>query len=169
VFVFRCARHLYQRIEPWAAPEREPPTASTTKLGDWAANVVIVHRERLVLAVSYATLLPVLLPMASATTLLSRFPGVVGQTLRALGVGRHTVATEVAAMAEWTVTGPGDGRILGSVADFTRLLNTHLDGRPLLDVALRMAEVPCDRLGMARPRDETLRVFSAPHLRLVSR
>jgi hypothetical protein len=128
VFVFRCARHLYQRIEPWAAPEREPPTASTTKLGDWAANVVIVHRER-----------------------------------------RHTVATEVAAMAEWTVTGPGDGRILGSVADFTRLLNTHLDGRPLLDVVLRMAEVPCDRLGMARPRDETLRVFSAPHLRLVSR
>ncbi len=169
MFVLRCTRQLYQRIEPWAAPEREAPTASTTKLGDWAASIVIVRRERLVLAVSYATLFPVLLPMASATTLLSRFPGVVGQTLRALGVRRHTVATEVAAMAECTVTGPGDRRMLGSVADFTRLLDGYLDGRPLVDVALRMAEAPCERLEMARPRDETLRVFSAPHLRLVGR
>jgi hypothetical protein len=166
VYVLRCARALYERIEPWAAPEREPPTPSTTRLGDWAARLVVVRRSHLVLAVSHVTLLPVLLTLAPATTFLSRFPNAVGQTLRALGIGRSEVASEIAAMAECTVTGPGSRRVLGSLNDFARLLETHLGEGPLVDVGIRLAEMPCRPLDMARPRDEAVRVLSVARARL---
>ena len=150
-----------------AAPEREPTTPSTTRLGDWAANVVIVRHTHLVLAVSQVTLLPVLLPLAPATTLLSRLPSAVAQTLRALGIGRNRVASEMAAMAECTVSGPSSPRVLGSLDDFARLLAAHLDERPLVDVAVQLGEMPCRPLDMARPRDEAIRVLSIAPVRVV--
>jgi hypothetical protein len=167
VFVLRCASRLYRRIEPWAAPEREPHSSSTTRLGDWAADIVIVRRKHLVLAVSHVTLLPVLLPNAPATTFLSRFSSAVGQTLRVLGVERHRVASELSAMAECTVTGPSHRRVLDAMTDYVQLLDGYLDERPLVDVALQLAETPCRPLYVTRPCDETVRAFSVPALRLV--
>jgi hypothetical protein len=167
LFILRCTRRLYERIEPWAAPEREPPTASTTRLGDWAATIVVVRREHLVLAVSLVTLLPVVIPVAPATTVLARLPAALGHALRALGIGRHRIATEVAAMAGCTVTGLGDRQVQSSLADLAGLLDTYVDGAPLGEVALRMAGAPCKHLDGARPRDEAVRVLSARHLHLV--
>jgi hypothetical protein len=70
-------------------------------------------------------------------------------------------------MSECFVTTTNDRRILGSMNDFDRMLDSYIDGRPLLDVALHLAEAPCGPIGMASPREETVRVFSAPVLRLV--
>jgi hypothetical protein len=167
VFVLRCTRKLYQRIEPWAAPEREPPTPSTTRLGDWTANVVILRRQHLVLAVSQVTLLPVLLPLAPARTLIARFPEAVGGVLGGLGVDPQKVAHELAALGTCTVTGTNDPRVLGSMNDFVRMLDSHLDGRPLVEVALELAEAPCGPLGMESPRRKTVALFTGPGLRLV--
>jgi polysaccharide deacetylase 2 family uncharacterized protein YibQ len=49
------------------------------------------------------------------------------------------------------------------------MLGSYLDGRALLDVALHLAEAPCGPIGMASPNDETVKVLSAPFLRLVER
>ena len=55
--------------------------------------------------------------------------------------------------------------------DFTRMLNFYLDGRPLVEVALHLAEAPCGPIGMARPRDAARELFTqtgtGPRLRLV--
>lgn len=167
MFVFRCTKKLYQRIEPWAAPEREPPTSSTTKLGDWTANIVIIHRQHLVLAVSNVTLLPVLLPIAPSKTLIPRLTDAVGSVLRVLGIDQQRIVSELAAMGHCIVTGTNDRRVLGSMNDFVRMLDAYLDGRPLVEVALCLAEAPCSPLGMASPRRTTTALFTAPALRLV--
>ena len=49
----------------------------------------------------------------------------------------------------------------------TRLLEAYLDQKSLTEVALHLAEAPCGPLGMKRPRDATLALFSTPTLRLV--
>jgi hypothetical protein len=51
--------------------------------------------------------------------------------------------------------------------DFVRMLDAFLDGRPLVEVALQLAEAPCGPLGMECPRRATLALFTAPSLRLV--
>ena len=56
--VIRCTRKMLKRVGP---PDREPPT-STTRLGDWSANLVGVGRQRFVLLVADRTRRPILLP-----------------------------------------------------------------------------------------------------------
>jgi hypothetical protein len=167
VFVLRCTKKLYQRIEPWAAPEREPPTSSSTRLGDWTANIVIMHRQHLVLAVSNVTLLPVLLPLAPFKTVIPRLTEAVGSVLRVLGIEQRKIAFELAAMGQCIVTGTNDRRVLGSMNDFVRMLEAYFDGRPLVEVAPQLAEAPCGPLGMQSPRRTTVALFTAPALRLV--
>jgi hypothetical protein len=167
VFVLRCTKKLYQRIEPWAAPEREPLTQSTTRLGNWTANIVIIRRQQLVLAVSIVTLLPVLLPIAPAKTLLTRLPEAVRAVLMALEIDLRKIDSEVNGMGEVIVTGTNDRRVLGSMNDFIRMLDAYLDERSLTDVALKLAEAPCGPIGMKSPRAATLALFSTPALRLV--
>jgi hypothetical protein len=145
------------------------PPKSTTCLGDWSANLLIVGRQQLVLAVSNVTLLPVLLPAAPFKTLPSRVHQAVGAILHALAIDPKRVATELSAMRESFVASTNDRRVLGSMNDFDRMLGSYLDGRALLDVALHLAEAPCGPIGMASPNDETVKVLSAPFLRLVER
>ena len=140
---------------------------SATKLGDWTANLVIIRRQRLVLAVSGTTLLPVLLPLAPSKTLLSRFGEAVEQVLRGLKIDPARIAAEKAAMAECIVTTTNDRQVLGSLNDFARMLDAYLDGRPLVEVALHLAEAPCRPLGMRCPKEAAQEVLSRPALRLV--
>jgi hypothetical protein len=56
LFTLRCTKKLLTRLK--VKPDPRPPP-STTKLGDWYADVLNLGRERLVLCVSELTLLPV--------------------------------------------------------------------------------------------------------------
>jgi hypothetical protein len=87
--------------------------------------------------------------------------------LRGLGVDPQKIEAEMHTMSEHTVAATNDRRVLGSMNDFTNLLESYLDGRPLVEVALHLAEAPCSPLGMDRPRDVARKAFSAPTLRLV--
>jgi hypothetical protein len=62
--VFRCTRKLLQRVGHTAANDQGESSKSTTRLGDWFANVIGVRRQHVVLAVSGVTLLPVLVTAA---------------------------------------------------------------------------------------------------------
>ena len=57
--------------------------------------------------------------------------------------------------------------VLGTLNEFGRMLDFYLDGRPVVEVALHLAECPCSPLGMGRPRDAARELFAAPTLRLV--
>jgi hypothetical protein len=164
--VLRCTRKLLRRVGSGSPDSVEPPK-STTRLGDWYANVVIVHRQHLVLAVSGVTLLPVLVPAAPYKTMIQRIAEAAGQVLRALTIAEDRVAAEEKAMREAIMATTNDRRVLGSMNDFANMLDAYLDDRPLTEVALHLAEAPCSPIGMKSPQDATLALFSTPTLRLV--
>ena len=166
MFVLRCTKKLLGRIGGVGAPDREPPQ-STTTMGDWSANLLVIRRQQLVLAVNNRTLLPVLLPISPSKTFLPRFSEAVGEMLMALGIDRPKALEEMAAMNECIVAGTNDRRVLGTLTEFGKMLDFYLDGRPVVEVALHLAESPCSPLGMGRPRDAARELFTAPRLRLV--
>jgi hypothetical protein len=171
--LLRCTKKLLQRIEPSAHREGDAPR-STGTLGDWSANFVIVQRQQLVLAVSHVTLLPVILHLAPSKTFLARFSEAAGQVLRGLGIEQHKVASELGAMAEVMVTTTNDRRVLGTLNDFSKMLDFYLDERSLLEVSIHLADTPCSPIEWQSPRAATLAQFSKvgsdptyPALRLV--
>jgi hypothetical protein len=87
--------------------------------------------------------------------------------LHALRIDPTKIVAEVSAMEECIVAPTNDRRVLGTMNDFDRMLDSYLDRRSLQAEALQLAEAPCGPIGMASPIDETRRVFSAPVLRLV--
>jgi hypothetical protein len=126
-------------------------TPSPGRLGNWTANLFFIRRQAFVLAVSNVTLLPVVLPLAPAKTLLSRFPAATGEVLQRLGIPPHLIASELEAMGECVAARASDHRILGSITDLGWSLEAYLDGRPLVDVAVHLADTPCGPLGMKQP------------------
>jgi hypothetical protein len=113
-------------------------------------------------------LLPVLVPAAPYKTMTARFVEATGGVLRALGIPEAKVAEEVGAMRELVVASTDDRRVLGSMNDFSWMMQGYIeDESSLLHVALKLAEAPCSPLGMNNPREATLAAFSMPILRLV--
>ena len=166
VFVFRCTKKLLHRVEPSAALQGEPPK-STTRLGDWYANLLIIQRQQLVLAVSGVTLLPLLLPAGPFKTMPIRLAEAASQTLTALGVEGGKIAPEVAAMNACFVTTTDSRQVLGMMNDFAKMLPFYLEGATLTEAALQLAECPCSPLAMDSPRRSTVALFGGPSLRLV--
>lgn len=133
-------------------------------LGDWTAHVIVMRRVHLVLCVAERTLLPVLVPGREMSTLLPRFRAAVGELLQEIRVPIAAIDNELDAMSEIVIGKTTSRRVLGSLNDFVRLAEPFLDGRPLLQVALRLAEAPCSPIDMESPRRATLAAFSASHL-----
>jgi hypothetical protein len=163
VFVVRCTKKLLDRIGGTTAPDPEP--RPTTCLGDWYAISVIIRRHQLVLAVSGITLLPVLMPAAPYRSVPSRFVEAVGEMLHALRVEPQKIASEISVMNECVVTKTNSRQVLGSMLDFTNMLDGYLRDRPLVEVSLHLAESPCSPLGMQSPGRATIAVFGQPRLR----
>lgn len=166
MFVLRCTRKLLRRMGPSVSPTSEP-SETTTRLGDWYANLLIVRQQHLVLGVSRITLLPVLVVAAPYKTLVPRLAEGMSQMLRALNIEEAKVIVEERAMRDCVVTTTNDRRVLGSMNDFAWLLEAYLDERSMTEVALHLAEAPCGPLAMKSPRDTTLALFSTPTLHLV--
>jgi hypothetical protein len=164
--VLRCTQKLRRRMGQTAASEDLAPK-SNARLGDWYANVVVVRRQHVILAVSGVTLLPVLVPAAPYKSMIARFTEAAGQVLRALKIDERKVAAEEDAMRAAVMATTNDRRVLGSMTDFANMLDAYLDDRSLTEVALHLAESPCSPLGMKSPREATLALFSTPTLRLV--
>ena len=85
MYTLHCTKKLLDRIKhPVAPPAPEP----STKLGNWYATAVF-WKPQIVLAVNERTLLPVVLPLAPATTVTDRLPDV----LRGIGIPSRTSST----------------------------------------------------------------------------
>jgi hypothetical protein len=61
-------------------------------------------------------------------------------------------------MDECIVAPTNDRRVLGTMNDFDRMLDSYLEGRSLQAEALQLAEAPCGPIGMQSPIEETKRV-----------
>ena len=118
---------------------------STTSLGDWYATIVF-WRPQVALFVNEATLLPVLVPLAPAASLVPRFAGSLTGILAAHGATAEFIETEMVEMAEVRLAKTANRSVVGIMNEFTYLANAHSasDGPPdLLDLSLRLAETPC--------------------------
>jgi hypothetical protein len=154
----RCTKRVLERFRLEPSAELSP---STTKLGDWYANLLNVGRRRWVLCVSERTLLPVLLPARKES-----FPGglanAVGELLTALGVPLEMAHDEVREMQAIAVDRTRSRQVLGVMNDFSLSAELALrDGDSPLEVALQVAETPVKPLGYDCPRQLVIELFGA--------
>ena len=95
MFNLHCTKKLLDRIKPVV----QPPGQSTTHLGDWYATVLF-WKPQLALLVNERTLLPVVMPLAPASTLAQRFPEALSKVLNALGTDESKIKAELSEMTE---------------------------------------------------------------------
>src|SRR2546423_11165605 len=96
VVIIRCTRKLRRRVGPLT-----PETGrSTTRLGDWYANLLGVGRQRLIICVSERGRLPLLLAASDVKNLARHLPGTLERVLVGLGVPGSRIKAELAQMQE---------------------------------------------------------------------
>lgn len=126
-------------------PPATPGDASSTLLGSWYGTVLRWRRPA-VLLVNETTLLPVLLPLAPAKTLLARLPDAVGEVLAALAVPEEVVVAERAAMGEVRVAATANRSVVGVMGEFARNADWRRDrdgDADLLELAVDLSRMPC--------------------------
>jgi hypothetical protein len=127
-------------------------------LGDWYANVWF-WRPQVAVFVNERSLVPVLLPLAPASTVLARFPSVFAQVAGHLGVPDTAIRGELTAMNDQTLAKTVSRSVLGTMNEFGHLADNYRwmhDDVDLIELALWLSEVPCRPLfaGEGTPRDE---------------
>jgi hypothetical protein len=145
MFTVHATRKLLDRVKRRPVELTPDPT---TALGNWYASAIF-WRPQVALFVNEHTLLPVLMPLAPATTLLDRFPGALLQVLLAHDVDRDFVAAERAQMDEGVYARTASRSLLGIMNEFThesRLMYQRLGPGGLLRISLELAGTPCTPL-----------------------
>lgn len=84
----------------------------TTTLGDWYATALFWELQ-LALLVNEPTLLPVVMPLAPATTLAQRFLNALAQVLLAFEIGQDRVKSELERMGQVTYSKTSNRSVLG--------------------------------------------------------
>jgi hypothetical protein len=147
VVIVRATRRLLHRLSPTAVADEV--TESTTLLGDWYATLLPWQPRQVALLVSETTLLPVLMPLAPAATLLDRFPDHLAGVLRAHRVHEDVVTDEQTGTTEYRLAPTANRSVVGSMNEFTYLADAHRHGHPdldLLELSLQLSTVPCGPL-----------------------
>jgi hypothetical protein len=104
--------------------------------------------------VNERSLLPVLVPVAPASTLLTRFPTAAADMLLRLGVPGALVEAERREMPEARIGKTASRQVLGSMTDFAYLMDAYRRNPMVLEgIALRLADAPCSPFGMRHPVD----------------
>jgi len=156
----RCTKKLLARIGA-PSPVIEP---TTTLLGDWYARPVSIGHQRLILLISEHSRLPVILPGRDVKHLASNFPDALARVFLGLGIETPAAEREVEAARE-AVIGVTDNRsLLGTLNDFSFMLQWQLPGRPnvdLLQAALELSHTPVRPLGRAGFPDRVTRKLLA--------
>lgn len=129
---------------------RAPPSPA---LGNWYATAIL-WKPQLALVVNERTLLPVLMPMAPASTLIARFPRELATALISQGPSQVFTASEVAAMSEVSVAEAADRSVVGTMNEFSFLAEGYresLETSDLLALSMRLADATCSAIERSSP------------------
>ncbi len=164
----RCTAKLLRRLKV------NPPTsgeASSNRLGDWYATILPVRPAHLILLVNEATRLAAVLPARETSTLERRIPEAVLEVLRELGASGAVLDSERHEMAELRFDRTASRSLLGTMNDFSFLMDwgRSRDGAPhdLLRLAMDLNRTPVEPLKYDRLDDVARRILGiegAPHL-----
>jgi hypothetical protein len=142
MYTLHCTAKLRDRLKlPMSAASRPPSTA----LGDWYATALF-WRPQLALLVNERTLLPVLLPLAPAATLIERIAAAVAKALHMHGIGDDFIEREVAAMAEVSIAKTANRSVVGTMSELAFAAEVYRDHHGMIDpvqLAMLLAETPC--------------------------
>ena len=145
MFVVHGTRKFLDRLkEPTDAPIEVP----TTVLGNWYATALF-WKQQVALFTNELTLVPVLVPLAPAATVIDRFSAMLETVLRAHGLSDSFVEHELAEMTAHRVAKTENRSVVGIMNEFARLgaYDHPVNGVPdLLGLSLRLAEIPCGPL-----------------------
>jgi hypothetical protein len=145
VLIVRATKKLLQRVGPPTLGEGEH---CTTLLGQWYATALF-WKPQVTLLVNEPTLLPVLMPLAPAATLLTRLAEQIATVLAAHGTPTAIIAEEQRHMRDCRIAGTANRSVVGIMNEFARLAEIYRDDNPrqdLLDLAARLATTPCGPL-----------------------
>jgi hypothetical protein len=146
VFTIHATRKLLDRVKE---PVREPVAEPSTALGNWYATAMFWRPRQVVLLVSERTLMPVLMPLAPASSLMTRFPGCLAEVLERLEVPQGFVAHEIAAMSEGCYAKTASRSVLGSLAALASLADYQrwlIAADDLAENSALLARTPCSPL-----------------------
>lgn len=114
MFTLHCTAKLRGRLKRPLWRQRQP---ATTMLGDWYATVLF-WKPQVALLINERTLLPVILPLAPADSLLERIGPAVAQVMAWHAVVPWLIETEAAAMAQVEVAKTANRSVVGTMNEF---------------------------------------------------
>jgi hypothetical protein len=144
MFTLYCTKKLLDRIKPTV----QSPGVSTTRLGAWYATALF-WKPQMALLVNERTLLPVLVPLAPAATLVQRMPVALKEVLRSLGVPADFIESEISGMAEVVYAKTANRSVVGVMNEFAFLAEGYRDLEEAVDplaLSLKLAGTPCGPL-----------------------
>ena len=139
--------------------------SSTTALGDWYVNRIVVDRQPLLLLVSSTSLLSIITPARDVRRLPRRLAAIVKERLRRLGINENALASEVGATTVVTVGKTVDRSVTGQMVDFAKAIPYYVRESGWCESELkavedRLAETPCRASGPSQnvifPRETAL-------------
>jgi hypothetical protein len=136
VYVVHEPRKLLERV---GTPARAEPADPTTVLGEWYATVRFWKRQ-VGLFVNESTLLPVLLPLAPAATVVVRFPTALATVLRRHGIGEASIERECEAMSDHDLATTSNRSVVGMMTEFAVLAGTYAESEEAVDLRGSVAE-----------------------------
>lgn len=145
MLIVRATKKLLDRLGPANLGEGEQ---STTVMGQWYTTAVF-WKPQVALFVSEPTLLPVLMPLAPAATLLARFPQQAAGVLAAHGTPGAVIDEELRQMRDRRLAKTANRSVVGIMNEFTFLAGAYRADTPVTDllaIAMRLAATPCGPL-----------------------
>jgi hypothetical protein len=159
MFTLHCTAKLRERLKRPLAATKRP---STTFLGDWYGTVLF-WKPQLALLVNERTLMPILMPLAPASTLPERLGPAVAALLHQYGMALPLIERELAAMAEVDIAKTSNRRVVGTMNEFAfeaGVYRERLGADDLARLSMRLAETPCGAIGHNSPDRLFLEVVS---------
>ena len=142
MYVVHGTRKFLERV---GAPAKAEAGDPTTVLGDWYATVLFWKRQ-VGLFVNESTLLPVLLPLAPAATVVVRFQTALATVLRRHDIGEAFIEAECEAMADHRLATTKNRSVVGMMTEFGFLAGAYAeseDAVDLVDLSLWLARTLC--------------------------
>ena len=145
MYTLHCTQRLLDRVNQ--PPVSDVP-APTTALGNWYAHALF-WTPQVTLFVNERTLLPVLMPLAPAATLLDRFPAQLAEVLQEHGFDDQFIDREVEEMSDAVVAKTANRSVVGIINEFAFLADgyrEYLEAPDLLALSIKLAGTPCGPL-----------------------
>jgi len=161
VYTLRCTHRLLRRL-PLAVTTH--PVSSTTRLGDWYANVLFLRHQQLILCTSERSLLSVIVPAKDPDLLPVRLRNAAQSLFHVLQLPERSAAAELEEMRQLVVGTTVNRSVLGTMNDIVQHCRWHGANRPILDLQaleLELAEMPAQSLAFGVPREQAAALLGA--------